>query len=274
MALQTSGPISLQDIQGEFGGSNPISLSEYYSAASGIPSSGAISLLDFYGASSVTEIVVSTNQADMDLAGYATANGWDGTSALLVTINSGVVVYGSDTSTPALTISGSFPGGVTVVNSGTIVGDGGNGGYGGLSGDGQAGQNGFDGGTALFVDSLVSFNNLNTIAGGGGGGGGGASSDGSGSGGGGGGGRSGLVDSSGGDAGRPRGEDGTFSNFGAGANSSSGDGGDGGPWGASGQNGEDGEKRDGGSGGSGGSAVVGDTSVTWVNTGTRLGAIS
>jgi len=51
MALQTSGPISLDDIQTEFGGSNPISLSEYYSAASGIPASGTISLSQFYGAS-------------------------------------------------------------------------------------------------------------------------------------------------------------------------------------------------------------------------------
>lgn len=51
MALQTSGAISLADVQGEFGGSNPISLSEYYGAASGIPTSGTISLSQFYGAS-------------------------------------------------------------------------------------------------------------------------------------------------------------------------------------------------------------------------------
>lgn len=51
MALQTSGAISLDDIQTEFGGSNPISLSEYYGAAAGIPASGTISLSDFYGAS-------------------------------------------------------------------------------------------------------------------------------------------------------------------------------------------------------------------------------
>lgn len=51
MTLQTSGPISLGDIQTEFGGSNPISLSEYYDVAAGIPASGAISIGDFYGAS-------------------------------------------------------------------------------------------------------------------------------------------------------------------------------------------------------------------------------
>lgn len=57
MALQTSGAISLANIASEFGGfnpngSNPISLNEYYGAASGIPSSGSIDFADFYGASS------------------------------------------------------------------------------------------------------------------------------------------------------------------------------------------------------------------------------
>ena len=54
MALQTSGAISLQDIQNEFGGSHPISLSEYYGVASGIPSSGQISVSQFYGKSGIT----------------------------------------------------------------------------------------------------------------------------------------------------------------------------------------------------------------------------
>ena len=58
MVLQTSGAISLNDIQGEFGGSNPININEYYrgganvpdtAANSGIPTSGTISLNDFYG---------------------------------------------------------------------------------------------------------------------------------------------------------------------------------------------------------------------------------
>ena len=51
MALQTSGSISLLDVANEFGGSTPHSLSEYYGADSGVPSSGSISLSDFYGAS-------------------------------------------------------------------------------------------------------------------------------------------------------------------------------------------------------------------------------
>lgn len=56
MALQSSGPISLSQIQAEFGGSNPISLSEYYRNGSyttsnntSVPTSGATSLGSFYG---------------------------------------------------------------------------------------------------------------------------------------------------------------------------------------------------------------------------------
>ena len=47
MALPGSGALSINDIAGEFGGSAPHSLSEYYSAASGVPGSGAISISDF-----------------------------------------------------------------------------------------------------------------------------------------------------------------------------------------------------------------------------------
>lgn len=62
MTLPSSGPLSLTDIQAEFGGSNPISLSEYYaggayvpagtSGTNGpVPSSGTISISNFYGTS-------------------------------------------------------------------------------------------------------------------------------------------------------------------------------------------------------------------------------
>lgn len=52
MAIPGSGPVSLSEIQTEFGGSNPISLSEYYGADTGVPGSGTISVSDFYGTSS------------------------------------------------------------------------------------------------------------------------------------------------------------------------------------------------------------------------------
>lgn len=58
MALQSSGTISLSNVQSEFGGSNPIGINEYYrggsnvpnsSGNSSIPTSGQIQLDDFYG---------------------------------------------------------------------------------------------------------------------------------------------------------------------------------------------------------------------------------
>jgi hypothetical protein len=60
MALPGSGVLTLADIQTEFGGTNPISLSEYYrggglvpdsSLNTSVPTSGVISVSDFYGAS-------------------------------------------------------------------------------------------------------------------------------------------------------------------------------------------------------------------------------
>jgi len=60
--MQTSGAISLSNIQGEFGGSNPISISEYLRGGSLVPNTAAnsaiptslsnISFSDFYGSSS------------------------------------------------------------------------------------------------------------------------------------------------------------------------------------------------------------------------------
>lgn len=63
MTLQASGTISLNDIQTEFGGASPISLNEYYRGGglvpntaqnAAIPTSGAISLSQFYGTSAET----------------------------------------------------------------------------------------------------------------------------------------------------------------------------------------------------------------------------
>ena len=64
MTLPASGPLTLADIQTEFGGTNPISLNEYYAGGglvpagtSGtygtVPSSGALSVQNFYGTSAV-----------------------------------------------------------------------------------------------------------------------------------------------------------------------------------------------------------------------------
>ena len=80
MALQTSGAISLTDIQTEFGGNNPISLDEYYGAASGIPSSGAISMNQFYGKSSAIVFDGPLTLQSNDLTQYYSliSPGWIG----------------------------------------------------------------------------------------------------------------------------------------------------------------------------------------------------
>ena len=64
MALPTSGVLSLLDLQNEFGGVNPISMSEYYAGGANVPSgtsgtngavptSGVLAVSDFYGTSNV-----------------------------------------------------------------------------------------------------------------------------------------------------------------------------------------------------------------------------
>lgn len=68
MALPGSGSISLSQVQTEFGGANPISLSEYYKNGSyvtssanapNVPTTGAISLDNFHGASAYVTPTVS-----------------------------------------------------------------------------------------------------------------------------------------------------------------------------------------------------------------------
>ena len=289
MALQTSGAISLANIQTEFGGSNPISLSEYYGAAAGVPTSGTINIGHFYGKSSQFAFTISTNQTNASLYTLATNAGWDGSSNLQATINSGVYISSNSTGTPALTVSGSYPAGVTLINNGIIVGRGGNGGNGG--GVNHTGYAGSAGGNALTTSVALTVQNNGTIAGGGGGGGGGGASshqttvsdqtftyyDG---GGGGGGGRSSnAANSSGGSGGLATyngasGSGGTVSASGSGGGGAynAGAGGSGGNWGVNGSSGGS-SKYAGGSGGSSGSCTSGNSNITWTATGTRLGAL-
>lgn len=202
MTIPATGPVSLTDLQTEFGGTNPISLSEYYQdGASGyvtstnytpagqVPTSGPISLSNFRGVSKVVVFtfndVVSTDTANYDLRARALSAGWDGTTALqaTVTINSGVTVYGTpgnDAWTPWTgVLGGAFPNGVSIslINNGVIAGFGGNGGAGGVGqGSTPSGTAGTAGGTALISGGLsIGITNNGTIGGGGGGGGGGGS---------------------------------------------------------------------------------------------------
>lgn len=140
---------------------------------------------------------------------------------------------------------------ILVQNNGLIAGKGGDGGVG--LGDGQ------DGGNAILLEDNIRLNNLNII-GGGGGGGGGKALDGSSPPGYGGGGAGFFVGIGSGGA-----ENGTNTLGGAGTPG----GGDGGDLGQDGENGDD------GLGGSAGKAIdLNGYTITYINTGTILGAVS
>lgn len=307
MALVSSGTISLADVNVELGRSSTAQISLGESAVRSLFAigSGAINMANGYGKANEFAFTISSNQTNANLASLATAAGWSGASKLIATINSGVYISSNSTGTPALTVNGSFPGGVSLTNNGTIVGMGGAGGRGQIGGNGNpsSAEVGGTGGTALSVSSAITITNNGTIAGGGGGGGGGAYGQwvdnwkGS-SGPGGGGGRSGLTNSAGG-AGGPlntpntytgnAGSAGTISGAGSGGARRSwlyysstyynGIGGNGGSWGASGSGGANGYGGAGAqvfkpaSGGAGGNAVSGNSNITWVSTGTRYGTI-
>ena len=86
MALQSSGAISLNDIQTEFSGSNPIGINEYYRGGglvpdtatnSSIPTSGTIDLADFYGAeASDGSVPTGLYGPYLSVAGQTSSNGW------------------------------------------------------------------------------------------------------------------------------------------------------------------------------------------------------
>ena len=310
MTLNSSGPISLAgttagvsiEIENGGNGTTMISLNDAaVRSLAGVPSGAIIMPTNFYGKANQFSFTISTNQTNYCLRAAAVTAGWNATSKLVATINSGVYISSNTTATPALTVAGSFPNGVSLINNGTIVGMGGSGGA-GQRGTGSAGNGA---GTALKVSTALTVTNNNTIAGGGGGGGG------SGSwcynycsccppdwwaGGGGGGGRSSNAANSAGGAGGislnthtvgtngTPGSPGTLSAGGAGGLSGGRsqcycrgqlNGGTGATWGATGGTGQGSCAIAGGAGGAGGKATCGaGTYITWAVTGTRYGSIS
>ena len=311
MALPASGAISLNQVNVELGNAGTASINMNSAAVRGLfgVASGAISMSDGYGKSNEFSFSITSNQTNANLRTLAVNAGWDQSIAVVATINSGVRMTSNTVGTPGLTINGAWPGGIELVNNGTIVGRGGNGGNGGNGGtannstyDSTNGSAGSAGGLALTISVPVSIRNNGTIAGGGGGGGGGggyAINVGSSKdenwikygGGGGGGGQSSSTNSSGG-AGGPSnylsgsaGGTGTFSAAGAfGAGGTGGTtfgqsniGGAGGGWGSAGGPGSryftGTNAKLGGAGGAAGAATSGQANVTWLATGTRLGPL-
>ncbi|BAQ90145.1 Phage tail fibre adhesin Gp38 [uncultured Mediterranean phage uvMED] len=174
MTLPSSGTLTINNIVGEFGGSAPHGLSEYYRNGglvtpqnTTVPTSGAISISDFYGtvAQTTTTITSSATINGQSNRKQITASSFVTTGNIL-RIPSGFWVWSDSVTVPALIID--IP--CEIQNEGKIIGKGGYGSF-GSAGNAQ------DGGDAIKINSGVSgvvITNASGafIAGGGGGGGG------------------------------------------------------------------------------------------------------
>ena len=289
MALPSSGTLSLGQIQTEFGGTNPIGMSEYYrggafvtSNNTSVPTSGTISINNFYGAVKQFAFTISASYTSVqNLRTLAVAAGWNGSDPVLATISASAVLQGvpgvAANYTPgpggdALIINGSFPSGVGLINNGIIIGGGGAGGYAPRGGTGQPGG---AGGRGIVVSIAVTITNNNVIGGGGGGGGGGGSF---GTGGvvyfpGSGGGGAPFGQGGSGDGLYGPGQTATFTTPGGSGPYDFGQGGTGGTYGNNGQAGQP-QNTPSGAGGVAGAAVTGNSFITWLAFGTRYGPIS
>jgi hypothetical protein len=188
MTLPTSGPISMRQVNIELTKSPAQTISfndnlTRFLAAEIVPGESAggatpnsiDSMQELLGKSYIFTFHF-TSANNQDLATAAVAAGWDNYRPLVCVVPNGVVVGSISTSTPALTVTGSFPNGVTLVveNGGYIVGAGGIGGSSVWAIDVKglaASVNGGNGGPALAISAPVIIQNLGTIGGGGGGGG-------------------------------------------------------------------------------------------------------
>jgi len=160
MALPGSGPLTFQAIQDEFGSSHPISLSEYYrngglvpSNNGNVPTSGQISVGNFYGAVNEIGVTASSGAASYNVQTAFSAY-WNVAVPKRLTINSGVTLG-------ILTVPASMAGTLIIDNSGAVQGLGGN-------------SAGASGATAMTIQSTGVTINLvsgSTISGGAGAGG-------------------------------------------------------------------------------------------------------
>lgn len=182
----------MNTIAGEFGGSVPHSLSEYYRGGglvpntptnAAIPTSGQISMGNFYGSANrvAINLTISGNTYNYDVFSNRGPTYSPGSSDITVTVNPGVTVGSTSTGAYAMLVPSGFSPGdtVTIVNNGVIQGMGGGGGTGGQansSGTPYPGSAGGAGGHALYVNRPTVVTNNGTLAGGGGGGGGGGGS--------------------------------------------------------------------------------------------------
>ena len=107
MTLASSGTLTLNDIQGEFGGSNPIGLNEYYrggslvpnhSNTSSIPTSCTIDVQDFHGTSSAspTDLSFTMTHGAANIAQGKFVYDWRGAAVASSSLTNGAVGSFSD----------------------------------------------------------------------------------------------------------------------------------------------------------------------------------
>lgn len=289
MALPAPGvSLSMTQIATEFGGTVPHSLSEYYRGGAnvantpinaGIPTSGAISIGNFYSSSKRSPLAVTLSSPTYNYNIYTAASPSPayvaGLTDITVTVASTADVGSTSTATYAMSIPASFNAAdtVTIINNGRITGMGGAGGVGNAAA-------GSAGGNAINALRPVVITNNTTVAGGGGGGGcGRAYTTGGGKApivpqpGGGSGGGAGFNAGAGGPAPGSTGTPGTLTTGGAGGPGSA-PGGAGGNAGAVGVAGSPSPAGAGGAGGAAGYYIVGAPYATWPVVGSRLGSAS
>jgi len=171
MPLPSSGPINFSEVNVELGliSTAQISLNDASVRTLFQVPSGAIAMSNGYGKANAFAGTISFNQTNLNLRTWALANGWNGTLPATVTVNADVYVYSTVTSLSGLVIDGSWPGGITLVNNGFILGCGGNGG--GSERNNIPATSATAGGNAISLGTNVTIQNNGYIAGGGGGGG-------------------------------------------------------------------------------------------------------
>lgn len=171
MVLPHTGPIALSQLALELGrtAGSTVSLGEAsVRTLAGAPS-GALSLSALRGKAMQFAHTITAHQKQLNLQSYLLALGWDGQSKAEVTVASGVYIWSDSTATPALDMGGSFPGGLTLINKGFIMGKGGDGGY--LQADRITYVAPTAGGAAIRLSGPISIRNAEGYIGGGGGGG-------------------------------------------------------------------------------------------------------
>ena len=131
MTLPSSGTITIAQIQTEFGGSNPASLSEYYrngayvpdtSANSSIPTSGTITMANFYGGNGATtsgtfSAANFTTQSNVSRNGTYTSN-----NLTLSVTNGPITVSTSGAGSPQIQqgSTGSYASTQSIANGNTV----------------------------------------------------------------------------------------------------------------------------------------------------------